>query len=265
MYGCVGAIGAQASLHAIWFTLSPVATMLRFTMGLAGVFSLYAAWALGFAVALSEKPVSVFTNFWESVLTGMACLPLLAIAIQAPVWMMRFWGRWQIVHDDDEHLPDRVGSLRIVHLLVATGSVAAALTIARAGRPDGVSSDTGFLSSLLVAAAVAAVTSLLTTLPLTFAMLGARRVWLAMAATILLGVMVVAGTIVVLSIVDQSTAPSYVYLCCYCALASFYVATGGVLLAARRSGYRLLRRRDTHMDGPCGTQPRRSSANDRPP
>ena len=245
MFACIGALGAQASLHAIWFVLAPVAAPTRIAIGLAGILVLFAAWAFGTALFLTSY--STWIDYWESVLMGLACLPLLALAVQTPLWMARVWDGWHIVHDDGTHLPPRTERLQIRHLFIATGAVAIALTAARLGTPDGSSSDTAFLNGLLIAGAVAAVTSLFTTLPLTVATLRARRVWLAFPATAVSAVVVAAGFIVFFNNLNQSAPPPEVYYVFCCVMASLYVATGGVLLVARTLGYRLLRGRDDRL------------------
>jgi hypothetical protein len=121
-----GAIGAQAGLHAIWCVFAPVACVRRAAAAIAAGLVWFAAWALGYAASVSERMFRglpswdlFWRDYWETVAIGWLCLPLLALSIQAPLWLFRIWLRWRIVHRRDRTPASSVGVFRIRHMFSA--------------------------------------------------------------------------------------------------------------------------------------------------
>ena len=55
VFVCMGAIGAEGALHAVWCVLAPVGFAKRLVIGVRVGLVLYGAWALGFAVAVCGR------------------------------------------------------------------------------------------------------------------------------------------------------------------------------------------------------------------
>ncbi len=235
VFMCVGAIGAQGALHAVWCVLAPVGFIKRLAVGVGTGLILFGAWALGFLVSEKFLP----PDFREIVRTGLLCLPLMAIAIQSPLWLARTCFGWRVARGGDPSRPSGGATFALRDIFIATAVVALALSAARLAVPDSVSSDDEFLLPLAITVLAAAGISLLTTLPAVVATLRARRIWLALPAALLLDVMIVVGFIEIVSAIEGSPPPwqAYVFLA-YMAV-SFFVCLSGVLLVARGLGFRL--------------------------
>ncbi|NQT16124.1 MAG: hypothetical protein HQ582_25430 [Planctomycetes bacterium] len=176
----------------------------------------------------------------------LLCLPLLAIAIQSPLWLARILLRWRVEHIAGSSQESDDEALRIRHLLGATAAVALAFSAAQMGVPaDGES-----LVGLAIAALVAAGVSLFTTLPAVAATLCAHRLWLTLSAILLLDVAVFAIFLVITSVVAKEWPRAEEYVGFASMAVGFFVGLTGVMLVARRLGYRLVwgRRRTTLGD-----------------
>ena len=88
---CYSSIGAQMALHAIWCVLAPLDWIKRFLVGAASGLVLYGALALGVAIYLSHFGGLADVGDMLSFVTGLLCLPLLLLAAQTPLWIMRIW------------------------------------------------------------------------------------------------------------------------------------------------------------------------------
>jgi hypothetical protein len=171
------------------------------------------------------------------------CLPLLALAVQLPLWIVRIWDGWTIVLAEASYPDSRKQPLQIRHILIATGVVAVALATPRAF-DTGDAAPIGFLPMLVLQALVYSVLSLLTTLPITVATLRAQRWPRAFALAALPGILIGGGMLATIAFSAPPRIMWEAYAMITCVLASFYATTGGVLLIVRRAGFRLSRRRD---------------------
>jgi hypothetical protein len=195
---------------------------------------LYCAWALGYAVSVREHAY-LRDDYWEYVMQGLLCLPLLAIAIQAPLWLARIWLGWRVGHRATPFRGPDVKAFQILHLLGATAAVALALSAARLGVPDDGESLAGFAITALVAAAI----SLFTTLPVVAATLRARRALLILPALLFLDVAALVAVIVTISVVSGRPPFAEIYVWLAAMAGGFFVCLTGVMLVARGLGYRL--------------------------
>ena len=233
VFVCFGAIGAQGGLHAVWCVLAPVGFIKRFAAGAVAGLVLFGAWAVGFA-ASEGLPLGEYD--WQIVVTGLLCFPLIAIAIQLPLWLARVLRGWRVVHLADPLRHSSAATFGIRDVLVATGVVALALSAAKLAVPDSVSSEEEFLLPLAVGASAAAGISLLTTLPVVVATLRTGRPWIPLAAALILNVTTVFGAIAIIGAILRNPAPPQVYSFM---AGGFYVCLAGVLLVIRGLGYRL--------------------------
>ena len=242
VFVCMGAIGAEAALHAIWCVLAPVGFAKRLAIGAGVGLVLFGAWAVGYAVAVSEYG-GLDEYYWGYVVTALLSLPLLAIAIQSPLWLARLWLGWSVAQPGEPFRKSHAEAFRIRDLLVATGAVAAALSAARLAVPDDVSYSDRFFVGLVIGALVAAGISLLTTLPVVVATLRASRTRVALLA--LLGMLPLAVTITIgftatWAAIAGSRAPTWAYVGLASMAASYLVCLAAVMLVVRGLGYRLV-------------------------
>jgi hypothetical protein len=239
MLVCVGGIGAQAALHAIWCVLAPVGLVKRLTAGVVAATVLYGSWVLGFV--WSSGRGSLEDDLWPAVAMGaLLCLPLTAVAIQAPLWAVKGWFRWRVILPSEraEQADDRAFGIREV--LVATGVVAAALSAARLAAPF-TASPAEFLPFFAITALAFAFISLFTTIPLVLATLRARPIRLALPALLLFDAAFTVGAIAVFSAVARG-GPSlrwrhYVEIAAM--VGTFFAWVTGVMLVVRGFGLRL--------------------------
>ncbi|NQU20404.1 MAG: hypothetical protein HQ567_03910 [Candidatus Nealsonbacteria bacterium] len=239
LYAILGAIGAQAGLHAIWCVLAPVGFAKRFAVGVGTGLFLFGAWAVGHAAYVYERAY-YGPDYWETVLTALLCLPLLAIAVQLPLWMMRMWCGWRILYRASPFRHAGFEAFGIRDLLVATGMVAVALSAAQLGISRGDSPADVALLPLVIGAGVAAGISLIVTLPGVVATLRARRRWLALPVTLLLYMIVVFGFIAIITAIEGRSPPREAYYGMAGVGGSCFACLVGVMLMARGLGYRLL-------------------------
>jgi len=125
---CIRAIGAQAGLLAIWSVLAPAPWSRRLLVGVSSTLVVYGAWVIGYSLHASSASQRAYfaDRLWIDVVATFLCLPLLLIAVQIPLWAMRLWCRWRIMHQADCEQAAFIPT-RIRDLMIATGVVAAAL------------------------------------------------------------------------------------------------------------------------------------------
>ena len=240
-FPCVGLIGAQAGLHAIWCVLAPVGAVKRLATGIGAGLLLYGAWALGYAVEVWNWRDADAYHWWEEVASTLLCLPLLVVAVQVPLWVARWWFGWRILRrcGPSRRLPRTPIGIR--DILVATGVVALVLSIARSPLPGEASngSPPGNLIPLVTGALVAAAISLFTTLPVVVATLRARRLWLAIPTILFLDLAVMSGLVVISSAQDGRWPQQEECLFLILMLVGFSLSLIGPMLIVRRLGFRL--------------------------
>lgn len=232
MWNCLaGMIGEEGGLHAIWCVLAPVSFFKRLAVGIGAGAILFGAWALGYAIGISQGGY-LRGNYWETVRTGLLCLPLLAIAIQSPLWIARGWLGWRILYGCDTSAGLRVERIRIGDLLTAMAVVAMALSAVRWGKTP------SQVDSLLPLVIAAAAISLFTTLPVVVAILRSRRLWLALTAALLPYL-----TLLLADLVGARLRSEPVLWQAWANFASmlgaFFVCMAGAMLLVRRLGFRL--------------------------
>lgn len=234
----IGSVSAQLGLHAIWCVLASAGLWKRLAWGAAAGLIWLAAWVAGLLLEDAES-----CYLLRGVLpTVLLCLPLAVIASQAPLWIVRGFLRWRIVHrrDPARRLPAEPMGIR--HLLIATAVVAAAISAARMGlKLDGASPSSALVELVLFALVVAGLSSL-TVLPALAATLRAWRVPRALL-TILAFYVIVALALAVLRVLERGTTSLQQSAEDLTVLAGLFVCLTGPLLLLRRLGYRLYWRR----------------------
>ena len=230
-------IGAQAALHCIWCVLAPLPWGKRFLAGATSGLVLYA----GVVVAWFVVPVVCGTAGGLDLIVVVPilfCLPLLLLAAQTPLWIMRFWFRWRIAHRDAPFSTFR--PLGIGHLLLAMAAIAMALAAARFAQSIGTSSRNENIGGLTVAALVIMVMSAITVLPALLAALYARRLPLALGLAFAGDAAVVVVYVAVLLILGGGRLHWEMLVVMFVLAGGFFVTLITPMLIARRFGYRLL-------------------------
>jgi hypothetical protein len=207
--------------------------------GLAIGLLLYGSGAAGASLYLSEVGY-MGGDFWIPTLSVFLCLPLFMLAVQTPLWLVRVWLGWRIIHSDDHPFPARRMKLAIRDLMIGTGLVALALALGRIAQSISATSGEQVLFALIIMALGAAVLSSLVTLPAVIATLRARRLLLGLAVflAIQLGVAFVLAAIVGVTRASMFFALDMIVLFTSNAIV-FVLFVCGVLVPARWLGYQL--------------------------
>lgn len=237
IYLWLGFIAAQVGLHTVWCVLAPVAIYTRFAVATVAGFVWFVAWAIGFGATM---PGDRFLNDEFQIITlgVLLCLPLVIVALQAPLWLARFWLRWRICHTSEGPAETVTASFRIRHIMFFTAAAALALAMVRlatsvAGEPE-------LLFNMMVGAVWAMTNGLLILLPMLIATLKSGRLWLSLPLAVLLGcgayaAFAVAGILISGSPPDQETLWGIAGT-----LGSLYFCLTSALLVFRWLGYRLV-------------------------
>ena len=255
----VGLFPAQVGALTLWLVWGPGSFLRRLAVHWLAALALFAAWALGIAVAIGgDGPARELPTIWGAV---CCALPLVSLAAQLPLWPLRTHLGWRVERCIDEASPDpRLGRslalpcppdatrqpLAIRDILTGTVVTAVALAGIRAvaaltdAQQAGGQLDSGYWLGWGLAVLVTAAVSLLGFLPALCLLLRgsepAPRVglWLAYVAVAALAIIVVVASIVG----GGPDVEPFVGL--FCLLASFSLALVVPLLLARSHGWRLV-------------------------
>jgi hypothetical protein len=229
---CVGMIGGQAAVHGIWCVLAPLHWAKRFLAGATSAIVLFGGFLVPPFLADRIRHADV-----ADLAAPLLCLPLFLLAAQTPLWIVRIWFRWRIVHRDAA-ASDHFEPLRIGGLLLAMAVIAMALAAVRASQSLTAPSGDRSIAGLVVAALVIMVISAITVLPAVLAGLHARRLPLALGLAFAVDAAVVAGYVAVVVALGRMNPGVFVQVPVLGG--SFFLALTAPLLIARRLGYRLL-------------------------
>jgi hypothetical protein len=234
----LGAVVAQGALHAVWCVFAPVAGRVRVAVGAALALGWYGGALMGLALHVGDE-----SEFWRFMLTGLLCLPLIALGIQVPLWVVRYWLRWRFVRADDDPADAGMTTLRIQHILWGTAWVALALGAARLANPEETDTEGAFLIGMLIAVAVLLLISAATVLPLLVATLYARslRFSLSVVAFVCLAAAIAFGLVAAFMVPGPPPPPVGLFATGLSGACILGYAGGltGVLLIVRKLGYRL--------------------------
>jgi len=235
----LGMVGGQAAVHSIWCVFASLPWIQRFLAGAISAIVLF----VGFVI-----PPVLFERHWrldraEELAVPLLCLPLLLLAAQTPMWIMRFWFRWRIVPRDAE-TSGHFEPLRIGGLLVATAVVSLALGAMRLTQSLPGRSSNSNLTGGVVAAFVIMVVSAITVLPAILACLRARRLLRALALAFTATATVPAAFVGLGMLIGVQAVSWREYVVGLGLAGVYFVCLTAPLLIARRKGCRLLCRRD---------------------
>jgi hypothetical protein len=204
---------------------------------------LYGIGILGIVVEVLRHNRTLHDDDWEGFAFVFLLLPLVFLAIQSPLWLVRLLFRWDIalIQPPEEMSPVR--SVTIRDMLVATGVVAGALASARfAGslwQSNGSSPDPVFWAVMATLLAYFGGISLVSSPPIVFATLRARRPGF---ATLAIAIYCAAWLVVVFGIVrffEGRWPRLFDVVGISTVIVTFAAATTTTLLVVRQLGFRL--------------------------
>ena len=230
----MGMIGGQAALHGIWCVFAPLHWAKRFFVGTTSAIVLYGGIFVPSLVAGRIRHADV-----ADLAATLLCLPLFLLAAQTPLWIMRMWFRWRIVHRDDA-TSARFEPLRIGGLLIATAVIGMALAAARLSQSIGSSSGNDGIVWLVVAALVIMVISGITVLPAILAGLYARRLPLALGLAFAPDAAIVVVYVTLAVTLGGGRIEWELFIVMPILAGGYFVTLTAPMLIARRIGYRLL-------------------------
>jgi hypothetical protein len=229
VYACAGIIVAQGSVLTVWLTWGAENYWFRLLVhwSLAGI--CLAAWLLG--VLGAEGP----GDCWDALQIVGPALPLISLAAQAPLWVVRYCFGWSLVRVEPQSSTAR--PLSIGDLLIAT--MIAGLSLAAARWVDGGKSlNAEFWGGWAIAVAFATGVSVVALLPAASWMLGMRHAVVGLALTGLYAFMALALVWAVFPFIVWGPRPSAWELTGLSIVVLTFAATLAIsAVAARRFGY----------------------------
>ena len=137
LFACFGVIGAEAILLAIWGALGPGPPWLRMLRSFGAGVVLYGIGSVGLVVSLNTEDLFFTGDILKGIVFALLLLPLIFLAIQTPLWIVRLVFRWDIaqIRPPAEMSPVRPWAIR--DMLLATGVVGIALASAICGKHGG--------------------------------------------------------------------------------------------------------------------------------
>jgi len=226
------------ALHAIWCTLAPLHWIKRFLVGAKTGFVLYGVLVAGYAFCAFHFDLTDVEDVASFFVIGLLCLPLLLLAAQTPLWIMRIWFRWRIAHRDDEP-STTFQSLRISDLMIAMAVIAAALAAAQISQSISAPSGNGSIVGLAVVALIVMAASGIIVLPLVVATLRARRMLMALGLVLSVDIAIVIGYVALMVILADVPVNWETFVVIPTIIGSFFVSLTAPMLIARKFGYRL--------------------------
>jgi len=124
-----GAVGGQLGVTAIWAVLGPGRWLVRWPIGLLATLGFWCVFLAGFALADMYGPDI------DEILAATLMLPFVFLAVQLPLWVVRFVTGWCLVvgQRQDAASPAQRRQFGAQHMLGATTVVAAAMGLAGLG------------------------------------------------------------------------------------------------------------------------------------
>ena len=231
--GIVGCVLAQGCLLAAWIAWGDQPFWQRFTRHWTVAAILYLVWLAGLTVLHPDEFAQV------SSFVGLS-LPLVSIAAQTPLWIVRQVFGWRLIRSD---LSTDAGPapLSIRDLMLSTAMVALALAPARlAPSPDGKEFGNIWIIMFVMASAI----STITLMPASALLLRTRQLqrgvlFTALYAAFWLGLLWVV-ILVALNTGLFHVPPLAVVLGASCLIISFAATVISAAAAARTCGYRLV-------------------------
>ena len=164
-----GFVLGQSGALAVFAVLGSTPLLKRLAICLTLLLSLYAAVVVGFYLVSPTKPLGLTVSHMFR--AGFA-VPAVFLAVQFPIWVARLWREWRIVYVSEENIQSGRQS-SVGEMLIVTGMIAVSLSMARLSAEP---SSQDHWGTILIACAVAAVLSSLTTITTTIAVFGRQGI-----------------------------------------------------------------------------------------
>lgn len=237
----VGAIIGQFGLLAVWGVLGPQPLFVRWPLSLLVAVLLCCALLLG--MAMLDAPRGGLAEM----AMGMLMLPMIFLAVQLPLWVLRIVTGWCIVAGGTEDCspPSESRQFQLQHMLGATTAVAVALGLASVylrylGNPVG-RVDLSMWLGLMLTCLMCGVLSAFSTLPCFWAAFVARNKMSGAAMIAVYAVLMSLLVLAVISAIGGSAPPGEAVLCFVLFHGSLAFVLLGGLHVVRLCGYVLLR------------------------
>jgi hypothetical protein len=236
LFAMFGLIIVQFPLHAVWLVLSPVDIQIRLLGAFVAAGVWFTAWTCGMiALALLE-------NFYGDMLTEIIrpvffSLPLIVLAVQTPLWLVRFLLNWRLVNWNRPSHASSQDRFHLRHIFVATAVSGLVIALARLGDTRG--DDEQYMLAVLTIAVICGGVSTCTLLPLLVATLRSRRVWVQVPLTILLQWFLVNCVFAMLQYVAPTGTSGGVVFGLQVMFLTYNCLLATVLYLLRLCGYRL--------------------------
>ncbi len=246
VYASAGGILAQGGLSSILAVFLRASFWLRMGAFCAAVLLAWIFWALGIAFNVFALQRSSAYYIYDELRLVAFGLPLVALAIQMPLWGLRLYRGWELLRPEQQGQPAL--PLKILDYLVCTGVVAVAITSARlADEPAEINGD--YWAGFSIACAAAAGISLVSVPPALLLSFRWRKAWLGWIALIAYGVIAAAVTLGIIECVTLMSWQRSSGIRLWSAIgiatlfASFGAFLGAGLLLLRATGFFLVTRR----------------------
>ncbi len=248
VYFTFGAISAAFALLAIFSVVWSLPLWLRLGLSIAVGFALYFCWLVGFMVASVEHGLS-FDDEGRQAAATLLCLPIIFMAIQSPLWLVRHLCRWQVALQGPP-IPPPLSPLTIRDILIGTGLIGLALAAAQFARQvaDEPSSHAEFGMVIGIGLACGFGISLASTIPVVIATLRARNPAWGMLAIAHYTAIALAITFVVVGLVEGRVPQFWDVFGWSISIVTFMGAMATPLLLARGLGFRLRWGRESMVD-----------------
>ncbi len=238
VYMCFGVICAAAGLVAIGGAIGPGPFLLRIAVSIGVAVVLFVFWSLGF-LAAEDIPLG---SDRRDLLVTLLCFPIVYVSIQIPLWIVRFAFSWRCEFVVAMQAEPAVSPLTIRKLLIVTALVAVALGATRAAASVTPEPLPDFWFVLAIVCASTAGVSSISTLPIAWSTLRARRLvwWLSgLAGYVAVAVCI---TLTVVSILENGRISFWEVFGFATTIVSFAAMMTAALLSVRLLGFRLLSR-----------------------
>jgi hypothetical protein len=198
VYASAGGMMAQGGILSVVAVFLRASFWLRMGAFCAATLLAWMFWALGMLFNSHILNGYSTASYLDELRLGVFGLPLLAVAIQMPLWTIRLYRGWELRHSQ---LRQPAQPLRILDYLLCMGAVAVAIASARwAVKPAEMNTD--YWTGFGIACAVAAGISLVSVPPALWLLFRWTNAWLGYAALIVYSATATALTLAVLEYIN---------------------------------------------------------------
>jgi len=236
----LGSLLAQIALHSIWTVFSNDSFVRR------AVSSIVAALLILLSVFGTQLLLVGYMTGLEFA-TVLLCLPIILLAVQSPLWLMRMVFGWQIAHGSQQPTDAKRERVTIASLLLATAAVAICFAGLRVSAFLIEISAAELGLSMIIAAGILCAASLVAVAPSLVATLRVRHVVIGLLTSSLIQFLVLVAFIGFMFLVNAILDRDLITIFAVAYLV-FVVVHHTPLLIARRLGFRLQLRQTKRIE-----------------